>query len=473
MPAPVFDELINRLVKFFNPGPNAHFSDVDVPTVIDAIYQGLPFGQTTVADFFESPRVVSPSSLLSVRTTMNQQATANGKTGALAGIKVIDLTRVLGGPFATQLLADHGADVIKVEPPQGDEVRDWGPPFHDDDAAYYIGINRNKRSVGLDLSQQEGRDVLLSLLSEADVVIENFKPGSMEKWGIGYETLSERFPQLIYCKISGFGNDGPYGGYPGYDGIVGAMTGHYSVNGSPETGPMRLGLPVVDLAMGLYCVIGILLAVHNRASSGKGQAIEVTLYDAAMSLMHPHFPNYFLSGKVPQLTGNQHASLVPYGLYNTQTVPVMLAAGNNRAFAKVCEVLGKPELTEDPRFIDNSARQQNRDALNELIVARLAEVDGMKFALELLKSGLPCGPVLDTGQVATSEHTKARSMVYEDGWYQGIGTPVRLSRTPGGYRSPPPKFSQHAREVLAEHGFDGDAMERLAAAGVLVEKRSS
>ncbi len=396
---------------------------------------------------------------------------AGGKGGALAGVKVVDLTRVLGGPFATQLLADHGADVIKLEPPQGDEVRDWGPPFHDEDAAYFIGINRNKRSVGLDLAKPEGREVLLKLLEGADVLIENFKPGSMEAWGIGYDTLKQRFPGLIYCKISGFGADGPLGGFPGYDGIVGAMAGHYSVNGSLDSGPMRLGLPVVDISMGLYCVIGILLAMHDRRSSGEGQAIEVTLYDSALSLMHPHFPNYFLSGKVPQLTGNQHANLVPYGMYPTRTVPVMIGAGNNRAFKKVAEVLGRPELADDPRFKTNGDRQQNRDALNEIIAAKLAEVDGIAFALELLQSGLPCGPVLNTQQAAESEHTKARGMVYAKDWYKGMGTPVRLSRTPGGLKSTPPKFSAHTREVLAEHGFDEAAIQRLAAAGVLVEKR--
>lgn len=399
------------------------------------------------------------------------EASLEKRGGALAGIKVVDLTRVLGGPFATQLLADHGADVIKLEPPQGDEVRDWGPPFHEDDAAYYIGINRNKRSVGLDLAKPEGRAVVLRLLEDADVVIENFKPGSMEAWGIGYETLRQRFPRLIYCKISGFGNDGPLGGFPGYDGIVGAMAGHYSVNGSPESGPMRLGLPVVDLAMGMYCVIGILLSLNERATSGHGQAIEVTLYDAALSLMHPHFPNYFLSGKVPQLTGNQHSNLVPYGMYQTRTVPVMIGAGNNRAFAKVAEVLGRSDLASDPRFKTNGDRQNNRDALNVIIAAKLAEVDGVAFALELLKAGLPCGPVLDTGQVANAEHTKARGMIYEKDWYKGIGTPVRLSRTPGGFKSVPPKFSQHAREVLAEHGFSEAQIEALAASGVLAEKR--
>ena len=396
---------------------------------------------------------------------------AAAKGGALSGVKVIDLTRVLGGPFATQLLADHGADVIKLEPPMGDEVRDWGPPFHDGDAAYYIGINRNKRSVGLDLAHPQGREVLLRLLEGADVLIENFKPGSMEAWGIGYEQLKARFPKLIYCKISGFGTDGPLGGFPGYDGIVAAMTGHYSVNGSAESGPMRLGLPVVDISMGLYCVIGILLSLHDRQTSGQGQAIEVTLYDSALSLMHPHFPNYFLSGKVPQLTGNQHANLVPYGMYPTRTVPVMIGAGNNRAFKKVAEVLGRPDLADDPRFKTNGDRQNNRDALNEIIAAKLAEVDGIAFALELLQAGLPCGPVLNTQQALEAEHTRARGMIYEQDWYKGTGTPVRLSRTPGGMKSTPPKFSAHTREVLAEHGFDEAAIEKLAKAGVLVEKR--
>ena len=403
--------------------------------------------------------------------TKGGEASAKSSSGALAGVKIVDLTRVLGGPFATQLLADHGADVIKLEPPMGDEVRDWGPPFHDGDASYYIGINRNKRSVGLDLAQPAGREVLLRLLEGADALIENFKPGSMEAWGIGYETLKERFPKLIYCKISGFGADGPLGGFPGYDGIIGAMTGHYSVNGSQESGPTRLGLPVVDISMGLYCVIGILMAMHERSKSGEGQQIEVTLYDSALSLMHPHFPNFFLSGKTPQLTGNQHSNLVPYGMFDTKTCKIMIGAGNNRAFRKVCELLGRPELADDPRFKTNGDRQNNREALNEVLNAKLAEVDGVSFSLELLKAGLPCGPVLDTKQVLEGEHVKARGSIIEKDWYRGIHTPVRLSRTPAGLKSTPPKFSQHAREVLREHGFDDAAIERLAASGIVIEKR--
>jgi crotonobetainyl-CoA:carnitine CoA-transferase CaiB-like acyl-CoA transferase len=390
---------------------------------------------------------------------------------ALDGLKVVDLTRVLGGPFATQLLADHGANVIKVEPPQGDEVRDWGPPFHDGDAAYFLGINRNKRSIGLDLAREEGRQVLLTLLKDADILIENFKPGSMEAWGIGYTELSELFPRLIYCKISGFGADEPLGGFPGYDGVVGAMVGHCSVTGSEESGPTRLGLPVVDISTGLYCVNGILLAVVERVASGRGQFLEVTLYDAAMSLMHPHFTNFFMSGQVPMRTGNQHASLVPYGMFPTRTVPVMLGVGNDNAFRKLADTIGRSDLAGDPRFVTNGDRQKNRELLNEIITTQLSEVDGESFALDLLRAGLVCGPVLDTRQALESEHTKARGIVYEDDWYRGIGTPVRLGRTPGGFKSLPPKFSQHAQEILSDHGFDSATIERLTEAGIVVKSR--
>lgn len=391
--------------------------------------------------------------------------------GAAKGLKIIDLSRVLGGPFATQLLADHGAEVIKVEPPMGDEVRDWGPPFHDDDAAYFLGINRNKRSVGLDLTQPEGRKVLMKLLEGADVLIENFKPGAMEGWGMSYDVLKDTFPGLIYCKISGFGADGPLGGYPGYDSIVGAMAGHCSVTGSEESGPTRIGLPIVDITTGLYSVIGILLALNERKSSGDGQYFEVTLYDTALSLMHPHFTNFFFSGEVPKLTGNQHASLVPYGMFDTKTVPVMLGVGNNRAFVKFSAAIKRPDLATDPRFQTNGARQKNRHALNAIIADQLTEVDGEEFALKLLKVGLPCGPVMDTRKAVEAEHTTARGSIYESDWYRGVGTPIRLRRTPGGFRSVPPKFSEHLQEIMTEHGFAEDEVRSLRDAGVLVDTR--
>ena len=219
--------------------------------------------------------------------------------GALAGLKVIDLTRVLGGPYCTMVLSDHGADVIKLEPPQGDETREWGPPFDEaGDASYYLGINRNKQGVGLDLSKPAGREVLLRLLDGADVLVENFKPGSMERWGLGYEeVLSKRFPRLIHCRVSGFGGDGPLGGFPGYDAVLQAMVGLMSINGTETSGPTRLGNPIVDIATGLFSAIAILMALYEREKSGRGQYCDMTLHDCGMALLHPHAANFFLSGK--------------------------------------------------------------------------------------------------------------------------------------------------------------------------------
>ena len=221
---------------------------------------------------------------------------------ALDGVRVIDLTRVLGGPFCTQWLGDHGADVIKIEPPQGDDVRHWGPPFHEEFGAssYFAGINRNKRGMALDLRQEAGKEALFKLLETADILIENFKPGSMEKWGMGYEeVLSRRFPRLIHSKVSGFGADGPMGGLPGYDAVIQAQAGMMSVNGVPGGGPTRLGIAIVDMATGMAAAIGIGMALYERSVSGKGQFIETSLYDTGVSLLFPHYANYFLSGKTP------------------------------------------------------------------------------------------------------------------------------------------------------------------------------
>lgn len=393
-------------------------------------------------------------------------------SGALSGLKVVDLTRVLGGPYCTQILADHGADVIKVEPPQGDEVRDWGPPFHGGDASYFIGVNRNKRSVGLDLARAEGREVLLGLLDGADVLVENFKPGAMEKWGLGYKAVLEaRFPRLVHCTISGFGADGPLGAMPGYDAVIQGMVGMFSVNGQPQSGRTRIGVPLVDLGTGLYAAIGILMALMERAGSGRGQHVDATLYDSGLALMHPHLPNYYLSGKVPGLTGNAHPNISPYETFSTATCDIFVAIGNDKAFRRLCEALGAPELAEDARFRSNADRVVNRLALRDALQERLRHVEGQSFAQDLLRKGLPCGPVVDTAQAIAHPHTAHRGMVVEEDWYKGTGTPVRLSRTPGRLRRLPPKFSEHTREVLREHGFDEQAIERLAAAGVLVEER--
>src|SRR5580658_6322149 len=319
--------------------------------------------------------------------------------GALSGVKVIDLTRVLGGPYCTMILSDHGAEVIKIEPPQGDEVRDWGPPFHDGDASYFIGINRNKHAISLDIGKPAGREVLLRLLDGADVLTENFKPGSMEKWGLGYrEVLSQRFPGLIHCRISGFGGDGPLGGLPGYDAILQAMTGLMSVNGDASTGPMRLGTAMVDMGTGLYAAIGILMALHERGQSGRGQYLDMTLYDCGMALLHPQAANYFLNGKRPAGTGNPHPNLVPYDKYPTRTCDIFIASGNNGQFRKLCEIIGCPELADDPRFANNGERNVNRIVLTEALRTAFAGHDGNEIALKLIRGGVPAGPVLPDDQ---------------------------------------------------------------------------
>jgi crotonobetainyl-CoA:carnitine CoA-transferase CaiB-like acyl-CoA transferase len=391
--------------------------------------------------------------------------------GALDGLLVLDLTRVLGGPYCTQILGDHGAEIIKIEPPQGDEVRDWGPPFDEvHDASYFIGVNRNKRSLGLDLARPEGRDVLLRLLGRADVLIENYKPGAMEKWGLGYqEVLQKHFPRLIHCRISGFGADGPLGGLPGYDAVIQAMVGMFSINGVADG--TRIGIPLVDLGAGLYAAIGVLMALFERARSGRGQFIDMTLYDAGIALMHPHIPNYLLSGKLPGLTGNAHPNISPYDRFPTRTIDVFLAIGNDRAFGRLCVELGSPELAEDPRFRRNRDRLTNRPALTAQLTALLADQDGEALCKRLLAAGVPAGPVRDVAEVWSDAHTRHRGMAVEQQGYRNFGLPIKLSRTPGQVTRPPPRFGAHGREILAEFGFSEPEIEQLAAAGVLLEQR--
>lgn len=402
-----------------------------------------------------------------------------GSPGALAGLRVIDLTRVLGGPYCTMILSDHGADVIKVEPPQGDEVRDWGPPFYEQpdgtrDASYFIGVNRNKRSIALDLGRPAGREVLLRLLAGADVLVENFKPGAMERWGLGYdEVLVSRFPRLIHCRVSGFGADGPFGGLPGYDAILQAMTGLMSINGDPTTGPLRMGTPVVDLATGLYAATGILMALYERERSGRGQFLDMTLHDCGMALLHPQAANYFLSGQRPMPTGNPHPNLAPYDKYRTRTGDIFIAAGNEGQFRKLCDLLGVPELSRDPQFRSNADRLRNRALLTARFAAILADEDAHALAPRLLAAGLPAGPVRAVDEALGTEHTACRAMVTELGEYRGLGTPIKLSRTPGGTRAAPPRFAEHTEEVLTQHGYTAAEIAGLRNEGVLPAMRRS
>lgn len=392
--------------------------------------------------------------------------------GALAGLKVIDLTRVLGGPYCTMILSDHGAEVVKIEPPQGDEVRDWGPPFVEGSASYFIGVNRNKRSLALDLGKPEGREVLMRLLEGADVLIENYKPGAMEKWGMGYaDVLSKRFPKLVHCRVSGFGADGPLGSLPGYDAVIQAMVGLMSINGNDTTGPLRMGTPIVDLATGLYSAIAILMALQERTRSGQGQFLDMSLHDCGMALLHPQAANYFLNDKRPKATGNPHPNISPYSKYRTKTCEIFLAVGNDPTFRKVCKFLSLDSLPEDPRFLTNGDRLTHRDTLTEILEARLAAEDGHDLCDRLLKAGIPAGPVMHVDEAMNAPHTAHRQMVTELGSYRGLGTPIKMSRTPGGTRAAPPRFNEHGDDILARHGFTAEEVADLKSKGIVVAAR--
>ena len=393
---------------------------------------------------------------------------------ALQDLKIVDMTRVLGGPYATQILADHGADVIKIEAERGDEVRGWGPPFKQGMASYFINVNRNKKSMVVDLRREAGRDIILRLLQEADVLVENFKTGTMEKWGLGYEqTLQEKFPRLIHCRISGFGADGPLGGAPGYDAVLQAMTGMMSINGIAECGTVRMGTPMVDMGTGLYSVIAILMALWERHRSGKGQFIDMTLYDSALALTHPYNANYFLSGKPGKAPGNSHTNVSPYDKFTTRTNEIFIAIGNDAGFARLCEALGLPELAADPRFLTNADRVINRDALNRELEAVLADVDGAEFAEKLLAAGLPAGPVRNMKEALEHPHTYHRRMRMTEDWYEGLASPIKFSRSPSvGVKQVPPLIGEQTREVLATAGYSPEEIEALLADGTVVENRN-
>jgi len=364
--------------------------------------------------------------------------TAATNTGALQGVKIIDLSRVLGGPYAGQILADHGADVLKVEPPQGDETRNWGPPFENGVASYFRGVNRNKRGIRLDLSQTADRQQLLNLLADADVLLENFKTGTLEKWNLGYETLKETFPRLIHCRVSGYGADGPLGGLPGYDAAIQAMSGIMSVNGEADGGPLRVGLPVVDMVTGLNAVIGILMAMQERHRSGLGQFVESALFDSGVSLLHPHAANWFGDGRTPARTGNAHPNICPYDAFPTASVPIFLAVGNNGQFQTLCAVLDEPDLATEESFNTPGQRSTNREALRQRLVALLAKHDCESLVEQLGSRGVPCAPILDVPQTLNHPHTAHRQMKVTIGNYSGIASPIKLSRTPATYRLPPP-----------------------------------
>ncbi len=379
--------------------------------------------------------------------------------GALEGVKVLDLTRVLAGPYCTMILADLGADVIKVEAPGGsDETRFWGPPFQNGVSAYYLCTNRNKRSITVNLKSEEGREIIRILAKEADVLIHNFKTGSMEKWQLDYDALQKINSRLVYCSITGFGETGPYRYLPGYDFIIQGMSGLMSITGSEESGPMKIGVAMVDILTGLYSVISIEAALLERGRSGKGQKIDLSLMDTAVSSLANVASNYLISGKVPRRLGNDHPNIVPYSKFKALDGDIIIAVGNNRQFATLCEVMGLSEMAMDARFCTNVARMENKLELTRILEYQLQLKTVNEWIKLFSEKNIPCGPIHTIDQVFEHPQVLARDMVVqvehpEAGMVKLVGSPVKLSRTNTKIERHPPMAGEHTWEILQEAGF--------------------
>lgn len=392
-------------------------------------------------------------------------------TSALTGLKVVDLSRVLGGPFCTQILGDHGAEILKVEPPAGDETRGWGPPYHERGSAYYDGVNRNKKCIALDMSKPEAHEILFRLLEKADVLVENFKIGTLEKWGIGFkDVLQKKFPRLIHCRVTGFGSTGPYAGFPGYDAVAQATSGLMSINGDPDRPPVRIGVPIVDMTTGMNAVIAVLLALYERQKSGYGQSIEISLYDTAVSLIHPHSANWFLDGKPQNRTGSAHPNITPYDLFPTANGHLFLGIGNDRQFAGLCKEIGHPDIAKDSRFTINADRAKNRAALRQILEEILITMDGNAMTKQLLEKGIPAGAVQTVQDALQHPQTTAREMVITDGEYRGTGIPIKLSRTPGKFQCRPPQYGENNADILMDAGYSIEDIERFKEMQVTLNK---
>ncbi|MFP5021738.1 CaiB/BaiF CoA transferase family protein [Pseudonocardia phyllosphaerae] len=394
-----------------------------------------------------------------------------GTRPSLDGLRVVDLSRVLAGPYCAQMLADHGADVIKVEGPAGDETRHWGPPFlANGTSAYYTNLNRNKRNVVVDLGGAAGREVVDRLLDRADVVVENFKAGTLERWGWDRDTLRERFPRLVHCRITGFGVDGPLGGMPGYDAVLQAYSGLMSINGAAGGPPTRVGVPVVDAVTGMHAFSGILLALYERETSGLGQLVDVSLLDSAVSLLHPHSGTWLADGSQAPRSGSAHPTVAPYDAFPAADGPVFIGVGNDRQFGLLARALGAPELIEDPRFRHNPDRVRNRDTLRERLVALLGGRTRDEVTTELLAQGVPVSPVHDVGEALSSPQVRHRGLVVEGDGYRGIGVPVTLERSPGRAVPSVHRAGTDTRDVLAELGYDSAAIDAAITEGVVGER---
>jgi crotonobetainyl-CoA:carnitine CoA-transferase CaiB-like acyl-CoA transferase len=408
----------------------------------------------------------------------------NPGPGALDGVRVLDCSRVLAGPWCTQTLADLGADVIKIERPgAGDDTRGWGPPFLPDaqgrdtaEAAYYLGTNRNKRSVTVDIATPEGQDIIRRLVRDSDVFVENFKVGDMARYGLDSGALLALNPRLVYCSITGFGQTGPYRERAGYDYAIQGIGGLMSITGErddrPGGGPQKVGVAVADLFTGLYATVAILAALRHRDLTGQGQAIDMALLDTQVAMLANLGANYLVTGKAPKRAGNAHQNIVPYQVFEVADGHLILAVGNDSQFAKFCDVAGRPELAQDPRFIKNADRVRHRATLVPLLAEVFKARKKYDWLPALEAAKVPCGAINNLAEVFADPHVQSRGMTVSmphplTDALQLVASPMKLSATPVQYRLPPPLLGEHTDEVLREFGWSSGELAALRRNGVI------
>ena len=394
--------------------------------------------------------------------------------GPLAGMRVVDLTRILAGPLCTMMLGDMGADVIKVEPPdKGDDTRGWGPPFIAGEAAYFIGVNRNKRSLTLNMAVPAGQKILAGLIEKADVLIDNFRIGTLEKWGFTDAWFEQHAPRLVRCSITGYGSTGPKAALPGYDFILQAESGLMSICGEPDGGPTKYGVAIVDVCTGMLASNSILAALNARHRTGKGQKVELSLYETSLAMLINVASNYLTAGRNAGRFGNGHPSIVPYTTYQAADAMIAIGIGNERQFGRVAEVLGHPEWAKDPRFTSNRARVESRDVIDGFINEALSRDDADVWLDKLKAVGVPSGRINSVADALDDPHTAARDMIETVehstiGALKMLGIPFKFSDTACSVRRAPPTLGQHNDEILkGELGLDEKAIAELRQAKVI------
>ncbi len=385
----------------------------------------------------------------------------------LEGIKVLDLSRALAGPYCTMMLADMGAEVIKIEiPERGDDSRAWGPPFIEGESAYFISVNRNKKSMTLNLKKEKSVEIIHRLIKQADVLIENFRPGTMEKLSLSYDEVKEINPKIIYCSISGFGQDGPYRLLPGMDQVLQGMGGLMSITGEPDGPPIKVGVAVADIAGGMFAAYGIVVALFNRETGGKGQMIDLSLLDCQVAWLTYRAGSFFASGEIPKPLGSGHPVIVPYQAFKAKDVYVNVAAGNDQLWQKFCKALGLENIMNEQRFATNAMRVKNREEIIEIIGDVICTKKADEWLKILTEAGVPCGPIYNMDKIFSDPQVLHREMVKElehptAGKVKVTGIPIKLSNTPGEILKAPPVLGQHTKEILSELGFKEIEIEKL------------